>query len=287
MMSERDFSQEEESIEAGEVQESAESPEARELDQATQEPEAHIEATRGFEEAEQIEASVTDLVEGGDQVAIDDDPPNPPQGSEEISATPITLPGQSVEDEGAAPIPLPEPIDLEPAIDPVDQADPNPPSELPVEDTTAELEGMKFKEEDEIREPIPPAEMPPEVELADDVEMVKQEEEVDFKFFKPVPAEDLEQSDMPPAEMPPEAEITDDVEMVKQEEEVDWKFYTPVPEDELAHSDTIADRISPDEEAKIPALDGSSIVDPTLDEGFVKGVPEDSEDDDPEEELQT
>ncbi|MEJ2487484.1 MAG: hypothetical protein P8Y68_17310 [Anaerolineales bacterium] len=286
-MSERDFSQEDENLEAGEIQESTETPEVRELDQATQEPEAHVEATRGFEEAEQIEASVTDLVEEEAHIAIEDDPTTSPQGSEEISATPITLPGQSVEDEGAAPIPLPEPVELEPAIDPEDLVEPVPPSELPVEDTAEELVGAKLKGEDEIREPIPPAEMPPEVELADDVEMVKQEEDVDFKFFKPVPAEELDQSDMPPAEMPPEAEITDDVEMVKQQEEVDYKFYTPAPEEELAHSETTDDRISSDDESKIPALDGSSIIEPTLEEGLVKDVPEASEEEDEDEEIQS
>ena len=61
-MSEREFSQEE-NVESGETQEAREAPEARALEQATTEPEAHVETTRDFQEAEEIETVVVELVE--------------------------------------------------------------------------------------------------------------------------------------------------------------------------------------------------------------------------------
>ena len=94
-MSEKDFLQEEGPTESNDAQERAPITDSRELDKATHEPEALVESTRGFEEAEQIETSVTELMDSQDK----------------ISATPIPLPSQSLEDEGATPQPIPEPAE--------------------------------------------------------------------------------------------------------------------------------------------------------------------------------
>ena len=107
-MTDRSYSSEEERIDASEVEETQESPESRQLEQATHEPEALVEASRGYEEAEQIESSVAELVQEADvsgqgEAARIEDPPPPPDGRDEISATPITLPEPALDDEPPTP----------------------------------------------------------------------------------------------------------------------------------------------------------------------------------------
>ncbi|MEN8241807.1 MAG: hypothetical protein ABFS17_07795, partial [Chloroflexota bacterium] len=112
-MSEREYSENEENTEASEVEETQETPEARQLEQATHEAEAHVEATQTYQEAEQIEASVTGLVE---EAAA----PDPGEAAkDEISATPIPLPIPAPVDElSTAQVDAPGG-----AIDPIDPAE--------------------------------------------------------------------------------------------------------------------------------------------------------------------
>ncbi len=114
-MTDRSFSPEEERLDTSEIEETQESPESRQLEQATHEPEALVEATRGYEEAEQIESSVAELVQEADvshrdDIAWDDEPQPPPDRQAEISVLPVPVP--SPEDEIANDlVPLPSPAD--------------------------------------------------------------------------------------------------------------------------------------------------------------------------------